>query len=351
VSPLAFVVPGSLDQLTGGYLFDRRIVDGLRTAGRRVDVIELAGAFPEADATARASFGAALAALPDGAAVAIDGLALPGGSDGLDEAARRLRLVAFVHHPLALETGLSAEERSRVAALERDLLRPMRGAICPSRRTEAALLGYGMDESRVVVVPPGTDPPAAPPRVRETGGPVRLLCVATVTPRKGHAVLVEALAGLADLDWRLTCLGSVERDAATAASLQRRIAESGVAERIVLAGERASTLLSEAYRDADVFVLASYHEGYGMAFAEAMAHGLPIVGTMAGAIPETVPAEAGLLVPPGDAASLGAALRRIIADADLRFRLARGAEAAGRRLPSWSETVRRWGAAFDRLAA
>jgi glycosyltransferase involved in cell wall biosynthesis len=312
VTPLAFVVPGSLDRLTGGYLFDRRIVDGLRATGRRVEVIELAGTFPDADATARASFAVSLAALPDGTAVAIDGLALPGGVEVIEREAQRLRLVAFVHHPLALETGLAAEESRRVAALEGALLRPMRGAICPSRRTAEALYAYALAPERVAIVPPGTDPPAAPRRERAAEGPVRLLSVGTVTPRKGHAVLVEALAGLADLDWRLTCLGSAERDPATAATLRQRIASSGVAERIALAGERPPALLSAAYREADVFVLASYHEGYGMAFAEALAHGVPVVGTTAGAIPETVPAEAGLLVPPGDAAALAAALRRIM---------------------------------------
>jgi glycosyltransferase involved in cell wall biosynthesis len=350
LSGLAFLVPGRLDQLTGGYLFDRRVVEGLREAGRRVDVVELAGAFPDADATARAAVAAALAALPDGAAAAIDGLALPGAVDCLDAEAARLRLVAFVHHPLADETGLAAAARARFADIEARLLRPLRGAICPSEETAAALRRYGVSAGRIAVVPPGTDKPAAPPP-RSANPTLRLLAVASVTPRKGHCVLVAALARLTALDWHLRCVGSLTRDPATAAALRRAIAEHGIGERVTLAGEHPPECLAAEYQAADCFVLPSFHEGYGMAFAEALAHGLPIVAARAGAVPDTVPASAGLLVPPGDDAALAAALRRIIVDGDLRRRLAAGARAAGAALPDWPRSVECWGAAFDRLVA
>jgi glycosyltransferase involved in cell wall biosynthesis len=349
VNGLVFVVPGALDQVTGGYLYDRRIVEGLRRLGREVRVLELAGSFPDADAAARAAFAGGLAALPDGTRVAIDGLALAAGEQVLAREAGRLRLVALVHHPLALETGLGAAESDRIAALERDLLRHFRGAICPSRGSAAAVVAYGMDPARVAVVLPGTERPSRPAAARREGT-VRLLTVGTLTPRKGHLVLIEALAGMAGLDWRLLCLGSLDRDPATTAAVRAAIRRHGLGGRVTLAGERRPELLSDAYAEADVFVLASFHEGYGMAYAEAMAHGLPIIGTSAGAIPETVPAAAGLLVPPGDAAALREALRRVVIDPGLRAALAEGATRAAAALPSWDETVRRWGEAVDRLA-
>lgn len=351
MTALAFLAPGRLDQLTGGYIFDRRIVEGLREAGRRVDVVELAGAFPEADATARAAVAAALAALPDGAAAAIDGLALPGADNCLETAVKRLRLVAFVHHPLASETGLSAAGSARFAEIEARLLRRLRGAICPSAETAAALRRYGISAERIAVVPPGTDKPAAPPTPRDPGATLRLLCVASVTPRKGHRVLVAALARLTDLDWHLRCIGSLARDPATAAALRRTIAQHGIAERVTLAGERPPERLAAEYQAADCFVLPSFHEGYGMAFAEALAHGLPIVAARAGAVPDTVPESAGLLVPPGDDAALAAALRAVIVDGDLRRRLAAGARAVAAALPDWRQSVQLWAAAFDRLVA
>jgi glycosyltransferase involved in cell wall biosynthesis len=348
-SGLAFLVPGALDQVTGGYLFDRRIVEGSRRVGRKVDVVELAGAYPAADAAAHTAVAAAFAALPDGSAAVIDGLALPGAETCLADAASRLRLVGFIHHPLALETGLTAAEQAHYADLEARLLPLLRGAICPSADTARALAGYGLLPERIAIVPPGTVKPTTPAPLRSAGGRVRLLCVATVTPRKGHLLLIEALASLADLDWELLCIGSLERDPAEAIALRAAIAQHGLAARVTLAGEWAPERLAEAYQASDAFVLPSFLEGYGMAFAEALAHGLPIVATRGGAIPDTVPESAGLLVPVGDTAALSTALRRLLMEDGLRRMLAAGAARAGAALPDWDETVRRWGEAFDRL--
>ncbi len=349
---LAFLVPGPLDQLTGGYLFDRRIVDGLRAKGRAVDVVELAGCFPDADAAAFTAVGAAFAALPDGAAAVIDGLALLGAAECLTAASERLRIVAFVHHPLASESGLPAAVSARFAALESALLRQLRGAICPSEDTAALLRAYGVRSERIVVVPPGTERPSSPSAaVAPPARVARLLTVASVTPRKGHLVLIAALARLASLDWHLRCVGSLTRDPPAAAALRRAIDDCGLAERVTLAGERPQAQLTTEYAEADCFVLPSFHEGYGMAFAEALAHGLPIVAARAGAVPATVPESAGLLVPPGDVEALASALQRIITDRDLRRRLAAGAQAAGAALPGWRESVRHWEAALDRLVA
>jgi len=348
---LAFLVPGRLDQLTGGYLFDRRIVDGLRAGGRHVEVIELAGTFPDADAIAHAAVGDALAELPDAAAAVIDGLALLGAEDCLAAAARRLRLIGFVHHPLASETGLSAPARARIAGLEGGLVRLLRGAICPSEETAAALRAYGVAGARIAVVPPGTAKPASSRPSPRQPGPARLLTVASVTPRKGHLVLIAALARLAGLDWRLRCVGSLTRDPAAVTALRQAIAQHSLTDRVTLVGERPTEELAAEYQAADCFVLPSFHEGYGMAFAEALSHGLPAVAARAGAVPRTVPASAGLLVPPGDVAALAAALRRIIAEPELRERLAAGALAAGALLPDWDHAVRCWAAAFDRLVA
>ena len=348
---IAFIVPGALDQLTGGYLFDRRIVEGLRQAGRAVTVHELPGQFPEADAVARDAAAAALGGLPDGSTAVIDGLALPAFAECLIAEAARLKLVGFVHHPLALETGLAAEGGERFAALEMRLLPRLRGVLCPSEITAWAMEEYGMPRDRIEITRPGTDKPAPPPRHVPHPGPLRLLAVGTVTPRKGHLLLIEALAELADRPWHLRCIGSLTRDPLTAAALERAIARHGLGDRVVLEGEWPPDRLGAAYADADAFVLPSHHEGYGMAFAEALAHGLPVVSTTAGAIPEVVPVTASLLVPPGDRNALVAALRLLLDNADLRARLAAGAAAAGAALPDWPTAVRRWMSAFDRLTA
>jgi glycosyltransferase involved in cell wall biosynthesis len=350
VTGFGFVVPGRIDQITGGYLYDRHVVEGLRAAGRAIRVHELPGRFPEADAVARDAAGALLAGLADGAVLCIDGLALPAFEAVLADHAARLAVVAMVHHPLALETGLTAGERDRYAAQEARLLNLCRGAICPSRTSAAAVRGYGVSAARIAIVPPGLDRPDRP-RVPRGDGPVRLLSIGTVTPRKGHVLLVDALTDLAALPWRLTIVGSLERDIETAGRLRGAIARSGLGDRIRLTGESPPERLSQAYAEADLFVLASWHEGYGMVFAEAMAHGLPILATTGGAIAETVPATAGILVPPGDRTALAAALARLIGEEPLRLTLGRGALEAAAALPGWDRSSRDFGAAIDRFSA
>ena len=371
------VVPGPLDQRTGGYVYDRRIGDGLRVLGRTVVVHELAGAFPAADETARqaAAFAVELMlphphpALPHrgggGQAGAprhlslppcgggpgwgvplIDGLALP----AFEHLAERLPRpwIALVHHPLALETGLSDQEASRLAALERRLLAGAERIVVTSPQTRRDLEVYEVSPDRVGVVLPGTERAAL---ARGSGGPgCAMLCVASLTPRKGHLVLLEALGRLVDLDWRLTCVGSAERDPACAHAIREAIRGLELRQRIRLVGEHEEAALGPFYDAADLFVLASRHEGYGMVLADALARGLPVVSTTAGAIPDTVPPSAGLLVRPGDAGALAAALRRAIAGPELRARLAEGAREAREHLPGWADAAHAFAAELDRVA-
>ncbi len=340
---IAFVVPGRLNQLTGGYLFERHLVEGLRARGRGVRVIELSARDPVADR-------AMIAALPDGTKTVVDGLALTSLGEVLAAQTHRLRVIAFVHGPLAQETDLPPAAAQRAALREAGLLSRARGVLCPSCKTAAAVEDYGISSERIAVVSPGTARPKRPSRLRR--GPVRaLLCVANVVPRKGHELLVEAMAQIADLDWSLVCIGSLERHQGTVRAVRRRILAAGLGRRITLAGEYQPQAVERAYRAADAFVLPSFHEGYGMVCAEAMIHGLPVIATTAGAIPETVPHQAGLLVPPGNALALARAVRRVIAQPEIAARLAAGSRAAGALLPSWLQATEAWEAAFDRLVS
>ncbi len=345
---LHVVVPGPIDQQTGGYIYDRRMVDGLRVGGWRVDVHSLAGAYPADDAGAGARMAAALAGVSDGARVLIDGLAL-GGLPGPVRAERaRLRLLALVHHPLADETGLDARRRRRFEVLEREALAACAGVLVTSEFTARRLRAYGVDPARVRAVRPGTDPVpiAAGP---EPGDPPLLLSVGSVTPRKGQRVLAAALARLAALSWRCVCAGSLERDGGYAAEVTAFVRESGLAGRFRFAGECGAAELDRLYHRASLFVLPSYYEGYGMALAEALARGLPVVSTTGGAIPDTVPADAGALVAPGDETALADALRRLLAEpggAGRRRTLAAAARRHADELPDWPEAVRRFAEAI-----
>ncbi len=342
-----FLIPGDPETRTGGYLYDRRVMAGLAALGWRVELHRLDASFPTPTPAALREADAVLAALPEQALVVIDGLAL-GAMPAVAATHRdRLRLVALVHHPLALETGLDEALRRQLYASEREALRQVRGVIVTSPSTARALADYGISPEQCAVVVPGTDP--APLAEGSGGGERALLCVASLTPRKGHAVLFRALARLTDQPWRLRCAGSADLDPVTAAGLRTLVAELGLAGRIELLGQMEEVALAVEYRRADLFVLPSYHEGYGMALAEALARGLPIISTTAGAIPDTVPADAGLLVPPGDEAALAEVLARVMTESELHQRLAAGARAARQTLPDWPTTCARFAAVLDAI--
>ena len=336
---LHVVVPGPLDQLTGGYVYDAHMVAGLRELGWKVHVHNLRGRFPNPDALAREDLGATLASLPDGARVLIDGLAMGGLPAPIETHGDRLRILSLVHHPLAEETGLSAGDQRRFADTERRALQPCAGAFVSSAFTARRLEVYGISAERIRIVVPGTEQA----RLAEgplPGRPSMLLSVASVTPRKGHDVLVAALARVRDLDWTCVCAGSLDRDRGFADSVLRDVADAGLGDRIEFVGEKEGDLLEALYHRASVFVLASHYEGYGMALAEAISHGLPVVSTTGGAIPFTVPADAGILVEPGDADAFADALRAVLTP---RTTTREALSAAARRhadsLPSWKEAA------------
>lgn len=345
-----FLVPGDWDSRTGGYLYDRRIVDGLRAAGWRVTRRSPGDRFPLPDAAAREQARGVVEALPDGALVVADALGFSALPDLVAQHAQRLRWVALVHHPLAFESGLSPAEQARLFDSERRALACARQVVVTSPSTAHALATFDVPAERITVVEPGTDrAPQAAGGGAGTGAR-SLLCVATVTARKGHAVLIEALAGLQDRAWHLHCAGSLARDDATVAAVSAGVARHGLAERVTWHGDVDAPALEALYAQADLFVLPSFHEGYGMALAEALAHGLPIVSCAAGAIPDTVPATAGVLVPPGDADALRRALQRLLDDAAWRATLAAGARAAAERLPTWDDAGARFAAVLDAVA-
>ncbi len=340
---LHFIHPGAIDAPTGGSLYDKRMIEELRRIGWRVDLHELPGRFPVADAAARAAAAAALAGMPDGTRVIVDGLALPAFEGALPDAAARLTPMALVHHPVSDETGLAPAIQRSLRAAESALFETLQRIVVPSPAMARRLGEFGVPADRIAVVEPGTDPA---PRGKGSGGPAaHLLCVASLTRRKGHLGLIAALAECADLDWRLTCAGPTDRDLETTEAVRRALDENGLADRVTLAGEVRGAALEDLYAAADLFVLASFYEGYGMAFAEAMARGLPVIASGGGAVADTVPEAAGLVVPAGDAAALTGALRALIADPILRAAKAAGALEAGQALPDWPAAAARFAVA------
>lgn len=330
---LAFAIPGDLTLPTGGYGYDRRLIEGLTALGWDVTHVPLPGGYPFPDEATLAETDHILGSLPNGTLTLIDGLALGAMPDIAFRHRDRLALTALVHHPLCDETGLADDLRDTLFQSEQAALKAVRATICTSATT-ARRLAEGFGQSSTVAAP-GTD--RAPSRALLSETPL-ILSIGALVARKGHDILIEALSRIADRPWTTRIVGPDDRDPGVTAALQAQIATLGLQSRITLTGPVADT--GPELAQAQIFALASRHEGYGMAFAEALSQGLPIVACAAGAVPEVVPAKAGALVPPDDAQAFATALARLIDDPKTWQSAADAAWTAGQSLPDWTDTAR-----------
>ena len=348
-SALQFLIPGELQSATGGYVYDRTVIDGLRTLGWQIDVHPLDGSFPHPNAAALAHADSLLSRLPDAALVLVDGLALGAMPELIEAHSGRLVMVALVHMPLGAQFGLDPSLAVQLAQRELRALRSVRHVIVTSQGTAQQLTAAGLPHSRLSVVEPGVDPDAALAR-RRFDGTLRLLCVATVSDGKGHELLIEALKPLAHLSWQLCCIGSLSRSPRTVERIRALLQRCRLESRVQLLDERPHQELPHYYRAADVFVLATQRETYCMAVAEALAHGLPIISTHTGAIAQLVGSDAGVLVEPGDTGALHAALAQVLSQPAVAQRLADAALVARRRLKSWTAACGEFAAVLATLA-
>jgi glycosyltransferase involved in cell wall biosynthesis len=336
VVPEGFDDPG---QPTGGNIYDRRVCAGLAEAGWEVLVATVAAARPIPGPGARADLARVVSAIPDGETVLIDGLiASPAATELLPQTGR-LRMTVLLHMPVS--TAVDAHHDASAERSERAVLSAAAGVVVTSEWTRRQVQArYAIPACRVHVARPGVDPVAAPAR------PVRghLICVGVLGRHKGQDLLVEALAGLADQDWHCVLAGSLDRDPDFAERLQTRIASLGYSHRVRLSGVLYGAALSHAYTTADLLVAPSRYETYGMTVTEALAHGLPVIATAVGGLPEALGFAAdgsrpGQLIPPGDPAALAAALGDWLGDECHRHRLRAAVQQRRSTLRGWEQTT------------
>ena len=347
---IALLVPGPISAISGGYGYDRRIAAELRAAGHTVDVHELSGRHPLPDDVARNAARAAWAALAPDAQPLIDGLGLP-AFDGIIDDPRGRHPIGLIHHPTSLEAGSSEPDRAALVAIERRMFPALAGCIVTSDTTAETLArDFAVPAERVATVVPGTDTAPRSPGSNSSGNPTcRILSVGTLIPRKGHELLLRALARLFDLDWHLTIAGGAP-DKVYAVTLANLADELKISQRVRFAGATTGEALEALWQQADIFALATEYEGYGMAIAEALKRGVPVCITKGGAAGALVPMEAGVVCEVGDLATYSKAIRRMIFDTELRAEMADAAWQAGQALPEWPAQGRAFAEALARLA-
>lgn len=343
----AFAIPGDIDQKTGGYIYERSLLHALREGGRPVRHIELPGTFPSPSPAEMTQAVEALAMLPPDEPLILDGLVY--GSIDTEGLARvRSPLVAMIHHPLGLETGLAPDRARTLLDREKANLALADHVLVPSPHTARILItDFAVAEERITIAPPGFSRPA--PGGSMKAKPPLILSVGLLAARKGHDVLVRALARIADLDWRADIVGKTH-DPAIRDQLASLIDASGLGDRVTLCGELDADALDARFRSASVFALATRYEGYGMVLSEALAYGLPVVTCRAGAVPETLPPGVGFLVDVDDDAAFSQALRHLLVDDAARTAMAAEAFRAGAALPGWADTAHAVGLVLDRLS-
>jgi glycosyltransferase involved in cell wall biosynthesis len=336
VTAVHAVLPDGIDdpaRPSGGNVYDRHLCRGLASLGWRVHEHAVPGDWPRPDGAAFAALAGAVERIPDDAVVLLDGLVASTAPEVLVPHACRLRLIVLVHMPLGHRT-VDEDVRRR----EQEVLAAAVAIVATSAWTQRRLLElYRLPDDRVHVAQPGVDP-AELAAGTSTGG--ALLSVAAVIHDKGHDVLLDALATIMDLSWECVCVGTLDREPAFVAGLRRR----QVSERVSFPGPRTGADLDRSYAAADVLVLASRAETYGMVVTEALARGLPVVAAEVGGLTEALGHGAdgtrpGLLVRPDDPVALAAALRTWLDDAALRVRLRGAARERRRSLSSWSATA------------
>lgn len=359
-----WVVPAAVadeGRPSGGNVYDRRVCTELTRQGWTVQEHLVGGAWPQPDAPALNELAGVLARIPDGAGVVIDGLLASPADEVVVLEASRLRLVVLVHLPLGSTDDTGALDDAGLR--ERRVVDAATAVVVTSEWSRGRLAElYGGRPGGVAVATPGVDPGALAEGSRPGGV---LLCVAALVPAKGHDVLLGALGRVADLSWRCTCVGALDLDPAHVARLKRQAEASAITERVHFAGVMGRDELAGAFAGADLLVLPSRAETYGMVVTEALAHGVPVVTTDVGGVREALggarealggvrealggareglgddgPGLAGLLVPPGDEAALAGALRAWLEDPQLRDRLRRCARARRATLSGWGTTAR-----------
>jgi glycosyltransferase involved in cell wall biosynthesis len=358
---LLFVVHGSIQQISGGYLYDRKVVEFLKQRGVVVEVLELPACayllcpLHSICSPLRRLFRGTSSGDYD--CIIIDELTHPSVFLPLSRRRRGGPPVVVLLHHLKIQERIGFLSRIIALRMERSLLRHCDRIIVNSITTRDTVGELIHSKEGIYVCPPGSDTPGLNPEAAEPGSaepapvsgqaPVRLLITGNIIPRKGHDLLIRMLSDLPDLSWELRVVGAAV-DPGYKRRVDRLVRRFGLGDRIFYTGVLSGADLNREYREADVFVFPSRYEGFGISLAEAIRAGLPFIAFSSGAIPE-VSGGRGLLVAEGDLESFQKHLKRLISDSGFREQNAGISRSLAADLPTWRDTGERFLRALEEI--
>lgn len=339
---ILFIISGDINLPTGGYRYDREIISAWKNSGVDIELISLEGNYPLPGKEEEIHAIESINNFQEADLAIVDGLLGGGSPEFLEALSKKLPVVALIHHPLCLENGLDKSTARFLEEREKQGLEFVSKVITTSpatSRTVASLFEFNPELIHTVL--PGVERGRKSIRnINTDNNPcINLLCVGSVIERKGHKDLLLSLSTLQHLDWHLDCIGSTQFDQPLFQELIAIVKQETLGKKVKFHGTVNEDVLENAYEKTSIFVLPSLFEGYGMAYAEAIVRGIPVIGTTAGAIPQTVPDNCGILVEPSNTSLLAQALEKLITNENLRAKYRNGAIAEEPNFPTWESAA------------
>jgi glycosyltransferase involved in cell wall biosynthesis len=335
-----FLIPGDINQLTGGYIYNRKMIEGLVSKGHEVEVHNPGSDFPFPGKESLGNCRRIFSSIGRGEPIVIDSLALGPCEKIIVQFAGNNPMVGLIHLPLFMNPSFTQIEKSVFKAQESRAYKKMRFLIAVSMHTRQLIHECGIDNSSIFVVHPQAESPTR--KTFYPSLPHNLLCIANYTRNKGHSTLITALAGLKSFDWVLSCYGDQTMEIEYALKLIKEVKELGLDDRISLNGPLQHQSLTEIYLQADLFILPSEYESYPMVLVESLVHGIPVIAAEAGGIPELVPDGTGYFFEPGNAGSLEKVIQKLLTQVDLYKSMSRKAAVSYTFFRPWKQSIDRF---------
>jgi len=334
---LHFLIPGDIDTLSSCYIYDKRLVEGLKKKGHDVEVYRLGDDFPFPSEDSLNHCHKVIKSIPSAEPIIIDSLAFGTIPSILKEVSATNPIVALIHLPLSMDPNYSAYQRTLFTSPEMEAFSLATKFVVSSEYTFEILLNLGIEAHKINLIIPGID--HFPQKKNYPEKPAKLLSIANLCRSKDHAILVRALTALKDKDWVLHCYGNLDMDRDCLADFQAMIRKNSLQKKILVHATISGKELSDAYLDADLFVHPSDFEIYGMALAEALAHGIPVIASTGGGICKTVPAKMGQFFKPSDVYGLQSILEELFENPDVYKKLYTQALTFAKNAQTWEKSA------------